>query len=275
LEVLLKPEQIRVDGGTQPRAELLFDVMDDYAEQMRCGVKFPPITVFFDGKDYWLADGFHRLGAHLRAFTDDTPIEAEVLQGSRLDAQWYSFGANKAHGMRRAKGDKERAVSAALDHPRAATLSNGQIAEHCGVSEITVRRYRKRVGVNTADSASGEAPTSTLSKSNFDERRRDDPDFEPARPRTGRDGRTINTAKIGRSASQKARKPRSSTELAEARRNGYRGPMTSLVKLALPNNHVHNCAYGLLAHFTFEYLEKVFREITHIHQERLQKENSK
>ena len=52
--MLLKPEQMLVNGGTQPRAELTFDVMEDYAEQMRSGAKFPPITVFFDGKDYWL-----------------------------------------------------------------------------------------------------------------------------------------------------------------------------------------------------------------------------
>jgi len=63
----LDPKRIRIDGGTQPRAALLIDVMEDYAEQMRNGVEFPPITVFFDGKEYWLADGFHRLGAALGA----------------------------------------------------------------------------------------------------------------------------------------------------------------------------------------------------------------
>ena len=28
------------------------------------GAVFPPIDVFFGGAEYWLADGFHRLGAY-------------------------------------------------------------------------------------------------------------------------------------------------------------------------------------------------------------------
>lgn len=39
----LNYEQIRTDGGTQPRSQLLIEVMEDYAEQMRAGVEFPPI----------------------------------------------------------------------------------------------------------------------------------------------------------------------------------------------------------------------------------------
>ena len=108
--------QIRIDGGTQPRAELLIEVMEDYAEQMKAGVEFPPITVFFDGDAYWLADGFHRVGANKRAFGEDAPIEAEVIQGTQADAQWYSYSVNKTHGLRRNNEDKERAVRSALQH---------------------------------------------------------------------------------------------------------------------------------------------------------------
>ena len=56
-------DQIRTDGGTQPRAELLIETIEDYAEQMQRNAEFPPVVVFFDGKEYWLADGFHRLAA--------------------------------------------------------------------------------------------------------------------------------------------------------------------------------------------------------------------
>ena len=41
-------EKIRLDGGTQPRAELQAEVIDEYAEQMRQGAEFPPVIVFFD-----------------------------------------------------------------------------------------------------------------------------------------------------------------------------------------------------------------------------------
>ena len=63
----LSIDSIRIDGGTQPRAELRNDVVKDYAELMRAGAAFPPVSVFYDGQDYWLADGFHRIRAwHVR-----------------------------------------------------------------------------------------------------------------------------------------------------------------------------------------------------------------
>lgn len=280
--------QIRIDGGTQPRAELLIEVMEDYAEQMKAGVELPPVTVFFDGKEYWLADGFHRVGAHRRAFGEDAPIEAEVIQGTQVDAQWYSFSVNRKHGLRRTNEDKERVVRAALQHPKGAGLSNYQVAEHCGVSEFMVRKYRR--AFSSADPASGaDGPATTIESQSDGDRPSTTIKSQPVsqaerppapkadRPRTGRDGRTINTAKIGKSQrrkTQKAHKPRSAAEFMEARRNGYRGRISSMVKLDLPNNHVHNCAYDLLRHFTFEYLQKVFQEVVDIHQERLQKEDS-
>jgi len=167
----LELSKIRLDGGTQPRAALRVDVIDEYAELMKAGVDLPPVTVFFDGTDYWLADGFHRIGAWRRAFPDQ-PMECDVQQGTLADAQWYSYGVNKTHGLRRTNEDKERIVRSALAHPHAENLSNGQIAEHCGVSNETVRKYRGELEA-----------TSKIWKSD---------------ERTGRDGRKISTAKIGK-----------------------------------------------------------------------------
>lgn len=110
----LNYEQIRIDGGTQPRSQLLSDVISDYAEMIRAGVVFPPVTVYFDGKDYWLADGFHRLAAAKQARPQE-PIEAEVIQGTQKESQWYSFGVNKCHGLRRTREDRIRAVSPPRD----------------------------------------------------------------------------------------------------------------------------------------------------------------
>ncbi len=82
---------------------------------MKAGEKFPPIDVFFDGEDYWLADGFHRIQAYVMAVPGEA-IECNVFKGTQQDAQWYSYSVNKTHGLRRTNADKIGAVKAALTH---------------------------------------------------------------------------------------------------------------------------------------------------------------
>jgi transposase-like protein len=145
--VSLPIAQIRLDGGTQPRTALDFAAIDDYAETMAAGGKFPPVVVFHDGEHYWLADGFHRLKAAFAAGFD--AIDCELRQGTLEDAQWYSFSANKTNGLRRTNEDKQRAVKSALLHARAASMSNYAIARHVGVDEATVRNWRTKLAAST------------------------------------------------------------------------------------------------------------------------------
>jgi ParB-like chromosome segregation protein Spo0J len=145
--VRLPIAQIRLDGGTQPRSALDFAAIDDYAEAMAAGGKFPPLVVFHDGEHYWLADGFHRLKAAFAAGFD--AIDCELRQGTLEDAQWYSFSANKTNGLRRTNEDKQRAVKSALLHARAASMSNYAIARHVGVDEATVRNWRTKLAAST------------------------------------------------------------------------------------------------------------------------------
>ena len=163
---------IRLDGGTQPRASINLQTVSDYMNDMASGAEFPPVDVFYDGSAYWLADGFHRIRAAEKAGRDE--IACEVHQGTQQDAQWYSFGVNKGNGLRRTNEDKQRAVKAALQHPGGTGLSDGQIAVHVGVSDQMVRNYRRRMGSTPKGLKSAK--------------------------RKGRDGRTINVAKIGRTA---------------------------------------------------------------------------
>lgn len=134
---------IRVDGGTQPRAVLDFDAIEDYAEAMSAGMKFPPVVVFYDGESYWLADGFHRVKAAYAAGFDT--VRCDVHQGTIEEAQWYSFGANRTNGLRRTTQDKQRAVKAALIHGRGSALSDRQIARHVGVDQKTVSNWRRQL----------------------------------------------------------------------------------------------------------------------------------
>jgi hypothetical protein len=110
---------------------------------VQAGVKFPPVTVFYDGSDYWLADGFHRRNAAFSA--ELAQMECDVRQGTREDAQWYSLSANKTNGLRRTNADKQRAVQAALVHPGGAGKSDHQIAKHVGVDQKTVLGWRAKL----------------------------------------------------------------------------------------------------------------------------------
>ena len=133
---------VRIDGDTQPRAKIDTQAVAEYADRLQVGDELPPIDVYFDGSEYWLADGFHRWHAHRRLQRDR--IICTVHKGTVDDARWHAIGANQTHGLRRTNEDKEKAVKAALMHPRATEkkLSDVAIAEHVGVAPNTVKKYR-------------------------------------------------------------------------------------------------------------------------------------
>ena len=65
--ILLPISSIRLDGGTQPRATINPQTVSDYMNDMDSGAEFPPVDVFYDGHNHWLADGFHRINAAEKA----------------------------------------------------------------------------------------------------------------------------------------------------------------------------------------------------------------
>jgi hypothetical protein len=131
---------IKIDGGTQARVSLNQDVVKEYAESMREGDVFPPITVFFDGSDYWLADGFHRYFAtKANAFTS---IEADIKNGTLDDATLFAFSANSKRGLSMTFEDNRNIIYAMLRHPEWSKWTNTAIAKHIGVSSMTVGRVK-------------------------------------------------------------------------------------------------------------------------------------
>jgi hypothetical protein len=131
---------IRIDGGTQSRASIDQHVVGDYADAMAAGDTFPPVVVFFDGKTYWLADGFHRYEAYARAKIDS--VLADVRQGTQRDAILFSVGANASHGLRRTNDDKRRAALTLLNDAEWAKWSDREIARRVGVSHNFVSGLR-------------------------------------------------------------------------------------------------------------------------------------
>lgn len=138
MEKIIKLCEIRLDGGTQPRTEIDQDLVSEYAE---CLDKLPPVTVFFDGVKYWLADGFHRFHAHNRANLSE--INCIVINGTQRDAILHSVGVNADHGKRRTNEDKRKAVLTLLKDEEWSKWSNRQIAKACKVSPGLVDIIRK------------------------------------------------------------------------------------------------------------------------------------
>lgn len=142
LEVCL----IRRDGQTQSRAKVEENTITEYAKLMEDGADFPPVRVWFDGKDYWLSDGFQRVAAAERIGAKH--IAAEIRSGNLTDAQWDSYSANATHGMRRNKHDLQLVLRRAIAHEKSARLSNAELARHLVVPEATLRRWRRSSGAS-------------------------------------------------------------------------------------------------------------------------------
>jgi len=140
--------EIRIDGGTQPRVHLNEGAVSEYAEALTDGDKLPAVTVFFDGSEYWLADGFHRYFAHKTIGA--LKIDADVRSGSRRDAVLHSVGANASHGLRRTNEDKRRAVETLLADEEWSKWSDREIARQCGVSHPFVADIRSNLVAGAA-----------------------------------------------------------------------------------------------------------------------------
>ena len=206
-------DQIRIDGGTQPRVAIDEQIVAEYAELYSTGVDLPPVTVFFDGATYWLADGFHRYWANKRI--DCEYVFADIHQGTQRDAILHSVGANADHGLRRTNADKRKAVLTMLEDEEWGGWSDSDIARQCGVTHTTVQRHRASLA-----KCASEIPPSEPSKRTY-------------RTKHGNIA-TMNTANIGRHRSRGADSP-----------NPIRQPRPALAQTNL--NLPHDPAYGARA----------------------------
>lgn len=145
----LEITNIRLDGGTQPRAELDQFTIDEYADNMAQGDTFPPVTVFYDGDGYWLADGYHRLEAHKSLGL--VHVNTDVRQGTLRDAVLFSVSANYQHGKRRSNADKRRAVLVLLGDEKWVEWSDREIARQCKVHHQMVGNLRSSLDDSSSE----------------------------------------------------------------------------------------------------------------------------
>jgi hypothetical protein len=175
-------DRILIEGTQTWRESIRSDVVDEYAKVFS---DLPPIRAYFDGMNYWLSDGFHRLEAAKKL--DIKYIQADVFQGDQRAAIMEAVGVNETHGLRRSNEDRRRAVRILLDDEEWRGWANTEIARQCKVSEYFVRTVKSEIG--------------------FDEREQDE-----ERPRkTTRKGKevTVRTKSIGRGREKPPEEPKS------------------------------------------------------------------
>jgi hypothetical protein len=131
---------IVIDNEVQQRERMNEEVVWEYAEILDV---LPPISVFQEGERYWLADGFHRLRAHVVQMREE--IMANVTVGAKRDATLFAVSANTMHGLRPTPADKRRAVTTLLRDPEWRQWSNREVARKAVVSDKLVGRIRQEL----------------------------------------------------------------------------------------------------------------------------------
>ena len=134
-------DQIRLDERVQSRAKLDEPTIVRYVESLTEGAEPPPLIVYDDGQDLWLADGNHRYHAMSRAGRDQALCE--IRKGTIMDAKVCAAGSNAFHGLPRSTADKRRSVLMLLEEQQFAKLSDRELARMTNTSHpfiATVRR---------------------------------------------------------------------------------------------------------------------------------------
>lgn len=138
--VWLPLDALTTDPRLQLRVRLDEEAIQRYVDAMARRSWFPALECFYDGANYYLADGYHRLEAARRVGW--TKIRVRARGGTFRDAVLFSAGANDRHGLPRTAADKRKAVLTLLGDPEWVKWSNRAIARQCNVSSKFVDNLR-------------------------------------------------------------------------------------------------------------------------------------
>ncbi len=139
--------QSRIDGLNE-------ECVLTYVESLKSGDEFPVIQILqsdLEEDGYFLIDGFHRVQAmdFITRDQNNYRLSAQLLGvGNLSDAIFLGTAANKTNGLQRTNADKRNAVKKLLELDIGKTLSNREIARHCGVSDIFVGKIRANLSAN-------------------------------------------------------------------------------------------------------------------------------
>lgn len=159
----LRIDQIQILEELQSRASTDWKHVDELVELLQSGGQFKEHPVVFrqgpDGDEYFLADGFHRVHAYLKAGIESAmfDVRAGGTTAFRLAKLW-SIQSNFAHGLKRSNADKRRAVEMLLADEEWSAQSDRWIAETAGVHHSTVQAIKQVAESASSPVSGGESP---------------------------------------------------------------------------------------------------------------------
>ncbi|MCR8923186.1 ParB/RepB/Spo0J family partition protein [Dasania sp. GY-MA-18] len=105
----LKLDLINDDDKNQMRPDGTdYTLVEEYAEKMAKGVKFPPVVVAKREDGYFVLDGFHRIRAAKKNNTEE--IDAQIIEGLTIDnCILFATTSNMDHG--KAISNKEKSIN--------------------------------------------------------------------------------------------------------------------------------------------------------------------
>jgi len=137
-------KKIKLVSKYHTRAKLDPKRVTEFAELLtdKEPVNFPPVVLYFDWENYWIADGYARVAAH--RMSEFNEINAIVFRGGAKEA--FIAGLTYGHGEQKSRRDKQEGIKKALVDPDL-PWTDKEVAYYCGVSTITVSKFRKELGI--------------------------------------------------------------------------------------------------------------------------------
>lgn len=144
---VLPVSQIKVDDKLYPRIKWNWMTSYDYAESMKSGAKFPPITVAYYKKGYYLVDGRHRLEA--LKIVKEKYVEVEVKRGlNNKEIYLLAVKLNIGHGRQFSVQEKASIIVKLKD-------MNYNMDEISNIVKISVDRLESFISNRITSTISG------------------------------------------------------------------------------------------------------------------------
>jgi len=140
--MIININTINIAKSYQSREEIDQEMVDEFAESMLHGDKFPPVLIYVVNGEKLVADGFHRFFAHKK--NNKTSIEVDERVSDMDSYILKCTSANNNHGKRPTTKDKIKSLERILLLDEVSLWQDKDIARHIGVSVSFVYKHREK-----------------------------------------------------------------------------------------------------------------------------------